>query len=56
MLSVIFAGYHPLYQSNPALTYVATYRSDTALPLLGGGAFAEYAKAEHWNECDRPSL
>ncbi len=23
-----------------------------SLPLAGGGAFAEYAKAEHWNECD----
>ena len=37
VLSVTFAVYQPLYQSYPALTYVATYRSDTALPLLGGG-------------------
>lgn len=26
LFNVKFAGYHPLYRSYPALTYVATYR------------------------------
>jgi len=46
VLSVTSAGYYPLYRSYPALTYVVTYRSDAALPLAGGGAFAEHTKAE----------
>jgi len=29
---------------------------DVALPLAGGRAFAEPAKAEYWNECDRTEL
>jgi hypothetical protein len=46
VLSVTFAGYHPLYRSYPALTYVATYRPDVALPLTEGRAASEHTKVE----------
>lgn len=56
VFNVRCARYHAVNRFYPTLIYVATSRSDAALPLTGGRAFAEYAFAEYWNECDCPLL